>query len=277
MGGLRDLLSVIALMTWIVVGVATLIAMAPTTSEPSTKNEPTYEECATLEKYKTTFVWVVLCRVDVVVHRNRDDIAAISTFFIALFTIALVFVTRKLAEATVIAAVAAKDAAEALPILERGRLYAEIRSASLNWMTGVTQTHPETKKQTISNTFRIEIVIRNHGKTPSVVKKIQFGNFIGTAPVGDLEYTFTDDHIIAVIGANDEADPIFYKETVEIETVQELVHFFHSGEAFWIYGSVDYTDIFEKQHTHRFLRKAVKKNMGYAFQSFDYKHYNLST
>jgi len=50
-----------------------------------------------------------------------------------------------------------------------------------------------------------------------------------------------------------------------------------NNKALWVYGYVEYADVFGDLHTHRFYFRTVAVGERGSFQSFDYKHYNQST
>src|SRR3954451_9624530 len=114
------------------------------------------------------------------VDKWHDDVNAISTAVVAIFTVVLVLVTgrqarltRITADAAAVSARAARDSADALPNLERAYIFIEIYPGVAD---GIARTLGElidtTKdgggKQTRSIDVRYQFI--NHGKTPAVIK-----------------------------------------------------------------------------------------------------------
>lgn len=132
-------------------------------SQTETKHYADYDDCA------VNGIRLVVSDIAVVIHQRRDDLTAISTAFIAIFTIVLAFVTGRQARLTRIvadagrqAADAAKASADALPTLERAHVFAGVKGSGVG---ADSDGNPVV-------IFSVSAI--NYGRTPGVVNDIGF-------------------------------------------------------------------------------------------------------
>jgi hypothetical protein len=190
--------------------------------------------------------------------------------------------TRQSLKISRTAAIAAKKAAEALPILERGRLYVTISDHSIHSTVATSIVHG---KETINDRFQIRFFFTNYGKTPAIIREISYGSYVDRAPKDNFVYTVHRTPLSSdVIGAGDETDVLVYYGNTGLVTISDAAKLANGELHVWFYGEVDYIDVFGSNQVHRYLKRCVVVDgvgwlggKNFRFQSYDYKHYNQST
>jgi hypothetical protein len=202
------------------------IALIPTPYQPYPIQGCEDQE-NTYRPEKSQSVTIIIVReVGCFIHKNRDDIAATSTLTIAIFTIVLVIFTVRLARATKIAALAAKDSADILPALERAYMF-----------PGFTTENPFFA----GGTIRVHLLVINQGKTPGFLKET-CGRFTEEEPSGEIA-TYEGGEI-------HNWDNVIPGDNKPLE----LDQFYRSpmrGKKIFFSGYIRYKDIFGKLHTSR--------------------------
>ena len=173
---------------------------------------------------------------------------AIGTFLLFFATSGLWIFTGFMWWSTRTAAIAAKAAADALPIVERAYLFADrtIR-AKIDW--------PQNRSDTRFGEFFL--VVRNHGKTPAILRSIRFGviPLAANEPnIADVAKATTElPTEMAALESGGKTDPLVGRFRVAGENVLTL-----SGDtalfSFFLIGKINYDDIFGKQHETVFCR-----------------------
>jgi hypothetical protein len=115
---------------WVVIGIAELVSLAPPPlNELLVNNTKTFDHCAGDQTGRSSGVRFAFCEVGSYIHRDYEDINAVSTFIIMALTIALSVFNASLARSTKMAAIAAERAAVAtekgLTELERPWIFLE--------------------------------------------------------------------------------------------------------------------------------------------------------
>jgi hypothetical protein len=140
----------------LLIGVVQARSSLPPAQEPPKETSKTQKESAKTEKNPPSFAGALLVETGILIHRNRDDISAISTAIIAIFTVVLGVFTIRLSSSTRIAAKAARDTVRKMDeTAERQlRAYVMVGKAQAIWPDG---------------TVVIDINIKNFGQTPALV------------------------------------------------------------------------------------------------------------
>jgi hypothetical protein len=124
---------------------------------------------------------------------------AVYTHQLALFTAALVVVTVILIGTGIYqglhlgrAANAAKDSADALPVLERAYVFIRINSGVVDWIRGIVESELAFRDKNVvrAGVSRVPIVdyqIINHGKTPAIVQAMS-ADLVKSAVLLDIRY-----------------------------------------------------------------------------------------
>lgn len=180
--------------------------------------------------------------------------------FTALFTIILALSTIALWTSTKEAADAARDAAEALPALERAYLFIEPEIAFST--RSLKNDIPNIAR--FENRAWVQYQFVNHGKTPAIIVSLQVNfDLLSDAPdncehrpnllltsemvVKSSEYTDARTIELGRLLTNSESDAL------------------KAGHvSFWFYGSVIYLDIMGKSHTTRFRWRRGRTEIPFA-------------
>jgi hypothetical protein len=121
---------------------------------------------------ETSPIIAALSAIDAFITRYKDDIGAISTFFIMVFTGILGWFTVSLARST-------RIAAQHIPRVERAYvfLHPDIGYAGPLWAAGVINIRA----------IKITFSLRNQGKTPAIIRRInvELGVFNSTPSLSD--------------------------------------------------------------------------------------------
>lgn len=146
------LLTTIGAILWIVVGITELVSLAP----PPVNNSPVnntkaYDNCAKDETEHPSLISFFLCKWATYIDRVRDDITAVSTLFIMIFTAILSSLNYSLAKT---ARISADVAARSLEITQRAYIRLEIKQ-----LVGPTP----------GEYIRIKTEVTNDGNTPATI------------------------------------------------------------------------------------------------------------
>ena len=137
------------------------------------------------------------------IDTNSDLVTAAATAVIAIFTFSLWWATYRMMKvvreqsidmkdsivAAQKAARAAQDSANALPAIERAYVFSNIKVKK-------DMSDPDTVRD-----FEAELWLKNHGKTPAIIKEIGFGGHYPTNPFNKLHIHHPID---SIIGSGDE-------------------------------------------------------------------------
>jgi hypothetical protein len=178
---------------------------------------------------------------------HSSFVTAAATLAIAGFTLALVCANRKLWKVSLNslgiaqqAANAAKKSADALPIMERAYVFAQIKlKEKLSTMDG-------------PKNIDILLYLKNYGRTPAIVKDIAC--HIGIYPKNQVngdDLTEREKHypIEAFIGRDEQhlenTKPLYIDD-------KELLYIAGKSHIIYCFGCVRYMTIFEQEHFHGF-------------------------
>jgi hypothetical protein len=247
-------------------------------AQGTSKQQESYGEQKACAASRITVVSVVHAIGYTLRGLTTDGVIAGGTVGLALATLILVLVNVSLVKSTKIAADAAREAAEALPILESARFYIVVLKHSMDQTISAARALAGTDGVIMDDAFWIRINFKNYGKTPGIIKEISQGHFVDINPRDGLVYTTYDKPLNEdVIGADDTTEEITYYGRLGTPTTGEIIQIHNGAKFLWYYGKVEYTDVFGKPHTHRFLKRCVLAGARFRFQSYDYKHYNESS
>jgi hypothetical protein len=248
-------LSTIAVVLWIVVGMAELVSLAPApVNKTPVNNTKAYNECAQNQAERPSAAGFVICKVGHLIHRTREDTLAISTFFIMVFTAVLSVLNRSLAKSTRIAADAARLSAEAavgtaLPLMSMSVIRLDRIAEGMRGPQIVG--HPEQR-----TLFHINF--KNFGQSPAemIVFCLEWRvtRKLPDIPIYESSFPFTPGTLIEN-GKTIPDRPFFgyYPITLQSNEVEEI----SSGTVFlWVYGYLRFRDtIIGDTHETRFCAK----------------------
>jgi hypothetical protein len=163
-------LTTIAIILWIVVGMAELVSLAPPpVNELPVNNAKTFDQCSGDQTGRSSGIRLAFCKVGSYIQSYHEDINAVSTFFLMVLTIVLILLNASLARSTKMAAVAAERAAVAtekgLSELERPWIFLE----------GSTVTRRDGKPaSSIPNNWYVSLRFKNVGRMPAIIEKCLF-------------------------------------------------------------------------------------------------------
>jgi cbb3-type cytochrome oxidase subunit 3 len=223
--------------------------------------------------------------------KSVDDPLATYTLWLAIFTGCLVAVsgvqgwflyradktTRMAANAAAASADALKDSADAADATERARLYVIVQG-NFEWLIEYAKQQQQVWQPTqiLTNSFEIKYLFRNYGKTPAIIKEFSIGTQISPHPFDPVYTMMLEAFSENMIAAGDTTETKSFTVRPPI-TVGEGSALVNNNAAMWVYGYVEYEDVFGSAHTHRFFLRTVTVGNNCLLQSYDYKHYNRST
>jgi hypothetical protein len=234
-------LATIGSILWIVVGMAEIVSLAP----PPVNNSPVnntkaYDNCAKDYAEHPSLIGFFICKGASAIDRVHDDITAVSTLFIMIFTAVLSILNYSLARSTRLSAEAAKKAADvseqALTVLERPRLFVEEPIISRDHH--VTQSpHQELRYK-----------FTNYGKTPAIVRFME-----AVISIGDKPSPFWECFNGRIIVGAGRKEPIPIVNPRAIPAVDQTVR---PDAAVILTIRVTYRDVFDWIHVneYRFFR-----------------------
>lgn len=231
------------------------------------------------ENYAPEHIYLFLPRKIGELLRDSAFVTALATIAIAWFTWTLRRSTEKMWVETRKAANAAKDSADAAVATERARFYVIIRHnfiACIDDAQHFTGTAEQEEAPLSAGSIPYaNISFKNYGRTPGIVFEIGSGIvFSEKVPEPVFEVKAIGENMIAAGDTTDGFGEVI-SDQMTIRKAKELI----SGRAnIWIYGYMNYEDVFGKTHTHRFFQRLISVgSYRYILQPYDYKHYNQST
>ncbi len=173
------------------------------------------------------------------------------SFFLVTFTGVLAavaifqfFVLRNTLRETHKAASAAKDSADALPIMERAYIFSKVKP---NREINIADSRFEP-----GNGFEARLYLKNYGKTPAIIKEIAFQGYRYDSPVnGKLVVINVHYPLKSFIGSGEE----FYEDSQPIPlTIDKWMGLITIDPELFIYciGYIKYVTIFGQEHCHGF-------------------------
>jgi hypothetical protein len=162
-------LTTIAVILWIVVGVAELVSLAPPpANELPVNNTKTFDHCTGDERERSSRVRFAFCEVGRYIHGYSSDINAVSTSLLTALTAILLVFNASLVRSTRMAAIATERAAAAaekgLTELERPWVFLE----------GATVSRDPFQPISAPNYWTISLHFKNLGRMPAVVDSLLF-------------------------------------------------------------------------------------------------------
>jgi hypothetical protein len=174
---------------------------------------------------------------------------------------------------------AAKQAADAAVAAERARFYVvldhnflECINRAAAWDGPIDQ---EERPLPMDAQPMAGIRFKNYGKTPGIVIEVTTGiAYSETAPDPVWDVKVVNENIIAADELTEKFGTIINGQM----TMAQAKKVRSGGGNIWVFGSVDYDDVFGERQTHRFFQRLVRvSQFRYVLQAYDYKHYNRST
>jgi hypothetical protein len=209
-----------------------------------------------------------------VIDKNAA-ITALGTLAIAVFTAILGGFTISLSKSTRIAAVAAKESADAAVAAERARFFIVIDGYNIGRILGAFEGTEfgaigRTTPPTISYCFK------NYGKTPGIIRETCLGITFAADPVIPVYLVKISSFPEYMIGADGSTAP------KEISLYQSLTAdqagaISRNTGRLWFFGRMDYRDVFGEPQVHRFYFRTVMIEGECILQPYDYEHYNQSS
>jgi hypothetical protein len=162
-------LATIAVILWIIVGMAELVSLAPPpANELPVNNAKVFDQCAGDQRERSSAVRFAFCVVDNYIHNHREDINSVSTFLIMALTVVLILLNASLARSTRMAAIAAERAAvsaeKSLTDLERPWIFLE----------GATVSRRRWQPASVPNWWYISLQFKNLGRMPAIIERCLF-------------------------------------------------------------------------------------------------------
>ncbi len=154
---------------------------------------------------------------------------------LAAFTWGLFISTRKMWKSTEKAANAAKDAAEALPLVERAYIFVTIEVME-------PKPHDNVLGDKSFYDFRANIRMYNYGKTPAIVKNIRKEICLERVSISESDKLETPAGIF--LGNNGDAAELV-KKTISGDQLNKIDT---RNMPVFCYGRIKYQDIFKKWH-----------------------------
>jgi hypothetical protein len=252
-------LTTIAVILWMVIGMAELVSLAPPpVNELPVNNAETFDQCSGDQTARSSGIRVAFCEVGTYIHRYHEDINAVSTFFLMVLTIVLILLNASLARSTRMAAIAAERAAvladKGLTELERPWLFLE----------GATVSRDPFLPLSAPNYWTISLQFKNLGRMPAIIDSLLF--YI--RPTAELpekpDYS----------GALELSCPQTLGSGASFET-QRVGPGAHENIALVFYGKVIYTELNGKSHETGFALE-VSPNIA-AYNALGNKAYDYFT
>jgi len=176
-------------------------------------------------------------------NASHDNIAALGSVAVAVFTYTLWRSTHNLWETTRESVIATKQAAEALPSIERA--YVFITPELEAWDPVTDPSHG-----VYNSRYSVKFSIYNHGKTPAVIKLIDAKlRVLSEPPDNDISMaSLLPDKVLA---AGESFTPDLSPRGCDVDE-DAAVELDNNRAQIWFYGSIWYDDMFGKEHVTRF-------------------------
>lgn len=161
-----------------------------------------------------------------------------------------IFETRRTANASVLAANAARESAEALPKLERAYIFENVRNR-ITTFTKPLQRVATDKGPITSTEMAVEFSLTNHGKTPAVVRFVGYGSSLDAVPSDPLYVLHhgMDTEVIIASGAQSDSYVIQAPFLIDKDQAQAIL----GGTSYLYYFAlVVYDDVFGVEHETKF-------------------------
>lgn len=191
-----------------------------------------------------------------VVSLTRSQLKA--TTISTIINVLVAMATIGAAIAAVVAAKAAQESAETIPKLERAYLFEVVRTGERQFINVFDEIR---KNPTETKYLRIHYYVKNHGKTPAIIK--EYGTGADSCPnSATTNYDLLVEDNPLVIEPGDAKTQFFAAshDPIDIENVAA----FESGEKHInFYGKIVYDDFFGNEHITSFYWR-FKANEGFA-------------
>jgi len=205
---------------------------------------------------------------------------AIATGFIAWFTFSLRNATAeqgRLTEQSIRLATTSTNAAIAA---ERARFHIIIDSHNLSEFIRAAALYENSPGMAVRRDIRIRYHFKNYGKCPGLINEISHGIRLSELPPDDLVYSVVrqapKEYLVPSLG---ETEPQICEGAEPFESMQYAIAVRNGRINIWFFGRFDYVDfVTNSPQVHRFLMRYIQTESGeWRFQSYDFKHYNMST
>ena len=160
---------------------------------------------------------------------------------------------------------------------EQARLYVVVE-ADLDWLVGYAKQQQRDHQPTeiLTRSFGFKYKFRNYGKTPAIIKNFSIGTKLSFEPFDPVYAMMLEAFSENMIAAGDTTESKSFVVSPPI-TIGQGANIAANNGALWIYGYIEYEDVFGSAHTHRFYFRTITADKHCLLQSYDYKHYNRST
>jgi hypothetical protein len=201
------LLTRVALVIWIVLGIADLVSLAPTAVEgPPVHGSEAQQGRNGTGKSKPSIIGRAFVDLGDLVHAYKDEITAGSTFIIAVFTTILGLFTVSLARSTRQAANSAAESSEAAVAAERGFIVEVLKTFNLDPAFWAARYPNSPTMTSAGSDLKTTISLKNYGKTPATIRDVRVDILLSrdaltaVGEIGEMDYTLDE----ATISQNDE-------------------------------------------------------------------------
>jgi hypothetical protein len=181
-------------------------------------------------------------------NASHDNIAAFGSIAVAVFTFTLWRSTHKLWETTRESVLAAKQAAEALPTVERAYVFMvpdlKFGDQTIPHSSGIGNRY---------NSVSVHFKIENHGKTPAAVESVYVRLDVLAEPPDNRTHLISNILSGEMIVRSDDAwFPEEINPVIRNISESEFDDISNNRAAIWFYGSILYKDMFGGERTTRF-------------------------
>ncbi|MEX1109005.1 MAG: hypothetical protein WEC00_08855 [Dongiaceae bacterium] len=184
--------------------------------------------------------------------------------------------TKSVAETAKRSADAAELTARGLSDTERARFHTVICDSNFRQIVAAAQMYDDSPEMQAPFAAEVKILFKNYGRTPGVVREISFGEIVLSDNFLRPVYTGVLLPQEQMVAAGDSTSSIVHSMN-RILTHEEVYRVTKEHCSIWVVGRIDYSDVFNLFHTHRFVYRFFKYYNEFQFQSFDFEHYNQST
>jgi hypothetical protein len=187
----------------------------------------------------------------------------------------LVLGTGILGIGTFIAAIAAKNSADALTQSERAHVFIKIEAQDFMEATTSADLARVTIDGFVSTPVTVEYRFKNYGKTPAILKEVSREIIISANFPDEIEYLPVEFVPTERILASDAETPDPAWKCIRTHlSKNDLMGIIRAQKSFWFYGRVLYDDVFGTGHEHRFI---YRYNSSSGWRSFDHETYSKNT
>jgi hypothetical protein len=176
---------------------------------------------------------------------------AIGILVIATFTTILGIFTISLSRSTEIAANAAKLNSQVAIGAERAHLFVQIEIENIVSTISQASKSASLPKEK-SPAPRLSYALKNHGKTPAMIREIRHGVIVAPNPPNNPRYETVSHLPVHILGAGEKTPPIQVIDLPRL-TANDVVAIEELFNTLWFYGLLVYEDTFGWRRTLDFV------------------------